>query len=393
MVRADGKWSRQFFEELAEVAPERALAVAQNLPSEREADLAVQASRILLARGGTERDEQIDRLIQVLLRPESGWEERGAAMKLLVPEEDPLRYPDKKIDLAILKVLNPEMADELTNFSLSAACRALALRGRVEHFPAIAESFAKVEDGHVAHGILSSLAQLSRRDPAELRPKLEVIVRPHLKETRFMMSEILWSVWAADLREIAPRLREIATHDLDEYESGKANSYGPMELTTGRFHFARQIIALWDEPDPTTRARLLVALMANEPYNFTGGRPEALDCAKATMQVLAKQLTAADKAAVAKMVDRLVADPPELDGEQLAKEDAEKIANLDIEPRLLDQAVELGGHPSKRAAVEAALTEYINRYKQQAILGLFGEIEFDPKYDHKKARQQPCESS
>jgi len=66
--------------------------------------------------------------------------------------------------------------------------------------------------------------------------------------------------------------------------------------------------------------------------------------------------------------------------------------NLDIEPELLNQAVKVGGHPSKRAAVEAALTEYVNRRKQMEILKLFGQVEYDAKYNYKKARRRPCES-
>lgn len=66
--------------------------------------------------------------------------------------------------------------------------------------------------------------------------------------------------------------------------------------------------------------------------------------------------------------------------------------NLEIQPQLLEEAVEIGGHRSKRAAVEAALIEYVNRHKQQSILKLFGEIDFDLSYDYKKARKQPCES-
>ena len=66
--------------------------------------------------------------------------------------------------------------------------------------------------------------------------------------------------------------------------------------------------------------------------------------------------------------------------------------NLDIQPELLEEAVKVGGHRSKRAAVEAALTEYVNRRRQQSILKLFGEVEFDPSYDYKKARRKSCES-
>lgn len=61
--------------------------------------------------------------------------------------------------------------------------------------------------------------------------------------------------------------------------------------------------------------------------------------------------------------------------------------NLDIKQELLNEAVALGKHKSKRAAVEKALIEYVNRLKQQQILQLFGEIDFDPDYDYKKARK------
>lgn len=61
--------------------------------------------------------------------------------------------------------------------------------------------------------------------------------------------------------------------------------------------------------------------------------------------------------------------------------------NLDIEPELLNSAVKAGKHPSKRAAVEAALVEYLNRRKQAEITKLFGEVEFHDEYDYKKARR------
>lgn len=61
--------------------------------------------------------------------------------------------------------------------------------------------------------------------------------------------------------------------------------------------------------------------------------------------------------------------------------------DLDIAPDLLEQAVEAGHHPSKRAAVEAALVEYVNRRKQLEITKLFGQIDFDENYDCKKARR------
>ncbi len=63
--------------------------------------------------------------------------------------------------------------------------------------------------------------------------------------------------------------------------------------------------------------------------------------------------------------------------------------NLDIAPDLLEEAVEVGHHRSKRAAVEAALIEYVNRRKQLEITKLFGKIDFDQDYNPKKAKSLP----
>lgn len=61
--------------------------------------------------------------------------------------------------------------------------------------------------------------------------------------------------------------------------------------------------------------------------------------------------------------------------------------NLDIDDRLIDEARKLGHHRTKKEAVSAALDEYIKRRKQQAILSLFGAVEYDEKYDYKRERR------
>ncbi len=66
--------------------------------------------------------------------------------------------------------------------------------------------------------------------------------------------------------------------------------------------------------------------------------------------------------------------------------------NLEIAPSLLDAAVEVGNHRSKRSAVEAALIEYVNRHRQADVLQLFGQIDYDSDYDYKVARKKSCES-
>ena len=60
--------------------------------------------------------------------------------------------------------------------------------------------------------------------------------------------------------------------------------------------------------------------------------------------------------------------------------------NLAISDSLLEEAKEIGGHKTKKAAVTEALEEYIQRRKQQDILKMFGTIDYDDDFDYKKQR-------
>ena len=63
--------------------------------------------------------------------------------------------------------------------------------------------------------------------------------------------------------------------------------------------------------------------------------------------------------------------------------------NLQLDDKLIEKAVKLGGHKTKKDAVSKALVEYIQNLEQQKILSMFGKIDYDPEYDYKKQRQQP----
>lgn len=62
--------------------------------------------------------------------------------------------------------------------------------------------------------------------------------------------------------------------------------------------------------------------------------------------------------------------------------------NLDLDPGLVEEAVAAGGRRTKKEAVTEALHEYIARRKQAHIARLFGTVDYDPKYDHKKQRRR-----
>lgn len=60
--------------------------------------------------------------------------------------------------------------------------------------------------------------------------------------------------------------------------------------------------------------------------------------------------------------------------------------NLQIDDRLINKAVRLGRHRTKKAAVTQALTDYIHHLEQEKITSLFGTVDYDPSYDYKKQR-------
>ncbi len=60
--------------------------------------------------------------------------------------------------------------------------------------------------------------------------------------------------------------------------------------------------------------------------------------------------------------------------------------NIQLDEDLISEAQKLGGHASKRATVDDALREYVQRRKQLEIVQLFGQIEYEDGYDYKSAR-------
>jgi len=62
--------------------------------------------------------------------------------------------------------------------------------------------------------------------------------------------------------------------------------------------------------------------------------------------------------------------------------------NLMIDIELLNEALEAGGHRTKRETVNEALREYVNRRRGAEVLTLFGTIDYDTDYDYKELRNR-----
>lgn len=60
--------------------------------------------------------------------------------------------------------------------------------------------------------------------------------------------------------------------------------------------------------------------------------------------------------------------------------------NLSIDPDLLDEALQVSGERTKKAAVTKALQEFIARRRQKRLLELVGKLEWDGAFDYKAER-------
>lgn len=62
--------------------------------------------------------------------------------------------------------------------------------------------------------------------------------------------------------------------------------------------------------------------------------------------------------------------------------------NLAIDDKLLEEARIVGKHATKKAVVNEALAEYIQRRKQAEIIKVFHKVDYDPDYDYKSQRKK-----
>ena len=62
--------------------------------------------------------------------------------------------------------------------------------------------------------------------------------------------------------------------------------------------------------------------------------------------------------------------------------------NLSIDQKLLVEAQTISGHKTKKATVNEALREYVQRRKQTEITQLFGQIDYDKDHNYKISRHR-----
>ena len=63
-------------------------------------------------------------------------------------------------------------------------------------------------------------------------------------------------------------------------------------------------------------------------------------------------------------------------------------ANYKLDAKLVAEAIKAGNHRTPKAAVTAALREYVRSHKRRALLKLAGNVDYYEDYDHKALRRK-----
>ena len=62
--------------------------------------------------------------------------------------------------------------------------------------------------------------------------------------------------------------------------------------------------------------------------------------------------------------------------------------NLALDDKLIKEALRIGGHRTKREAVNEALREYVRQRRRLRALEAFGTVAMDSDYDYKVLRRR-----
>jgi hypothetical protein len=155
----------------------------------------------------------------------------------LVPPVEPRRYPWPAIDETLSAFM--EMNDRPSEVLV-----ALARRGSDKVWqPPQKPTNRPFPD-------VPAISISTFRNPAVHREKLRAHLAAELAKDSSDVENIATAAWLCDLRGLAPALERRATSsadDFDHYAQG------------GRRHPVRWVLALWHEPNPATRAKLLLA--------------------------------------------------------------------------------------------------------------------------------------
>lgn len=271
---------RQIFETLATLNPAAARRLRDSLTEKEQADLLFEITHFERVHDPARAQSRIPVLLETAEKPTEiilgpgGYptsSKRGPAIEMLA--KLPLSPADQKRFEALLlkELMSPENLEIFGECAIGPAATAIIHLPNPDRFwDALYEATA-VEEGSIEFdSLLNDLATLALATPEPRLSQLADLLRPRLQNHEAQVTSIFKAALALDLRSLAPEIEHFSTSGPEVPDSEDTNSCknGPDKPCLHRYHSARHINALWQEPDPNTRARMWAALLLNSPYDF-----------------------------------------------------------------------------------------------------------------------------
>lgn len=281
-------WGRKtIFATLAAAHPPGARLLRSQLTDAQLGDLAIELAEFEIENEPELAASRVPALLAIVEDPGGtrNWRERNPALRLLsrLPLDE---QAGERLEKILLAELREPRRDQLRMSSFGAVTGTLAARPDPDRFwDALAASGDKATKYGEFGPLVEALAQLVVANRELRGGRFEDFLRPRFDRHKGLMNDLFLTALALDLRGLRPEIERLATVGPAVPDGEGANSWGGNFEGPGenRYHGARHVIALWDEPDPATRARMWSMLVASEPYQFAlGGATIASElCARA----------------------------------------------------------------------------------------------------------------
>lgn len=277
----DTRLRDSIFETLASVDPVAARRLRDSLTDEEQAKLLFEITDFERTDDPPRAQSRIPKLLEIVEKPAekvlvNGYptsSQRGPAITLLA--KLPLNPADQKRfeRLLLNELISPTSTSKYSRDALTQAADALLTLPNPERFwDALYETTAVETGSSEFRSLFANLASLAIATPEPRLSQLAELLRPRFRDHKGQIDNLFRTALALDLRSLAPEIQHFATSGptVPDGESTSSCKNNPDEPCLHRYHSARHVIALWQEPDADTQARMWAALLLNSPYDFTG---------------------------------------------------------------------------------------------------------------------------
>ncbi len=279
---SENAWSRRsIFKILATLHPAATRRLRDSLNEKEQADLLFEITDFEQSDDLSRAQTRIPTLLKIVEQPTEkilthGYpapSRRDPAITQLA--KLPLNPADQKRfqELLVKELLFPETLEVFGESAISEAAKAIVLQPDPDRFWDALYTAASVETGYSEfHSLLNALATLALAKPEPRLSQIAELLRNRLQNHKGQIENLFPVALALDLRSLASEIGHFATNGPEVADGEITNSCknDPDHPCLHRYHSARHVSALWQEPDADTRARMWTALVMNSPYDFSG---------------------------------------------------------------------------------------------------------------------------